>query len=208
MNDLKNLNCLLPKTQTLLLKMIEGCDFLNKYVLVGGSALTLHLCHRKSEDLDFFTYADSFDKKEIFDYIGQFASKEILNQTDEQIDLLLDGVKVTFFNASWSFLKPKNIQMFNLASLKSIAAMKVNVLFLRAKFRDYYDIYFLVKSGMSLKEIFELSLNVLDGITYKLFCVALVYVDDIEDDDITYLEPKENLNKQKIRDFLQNKLKI
>lgn len=208
MNDLKNLNCLLPKTQTLLLKMIEGCDFLNKYVLVGGSALTLHLCHRKSEDLDFFTYADSFDKKEIFDYIGQFASKEILNQTDEQIDLLLDGVKVTFFNASWSFLKPKNIQMFNLASLKSIAAMKVNVLFLRAKFRDYYDIYFLVKSGMSLKEIFELSLNVLDGITYKLFCVALVYVDDIEDDNITYLEPKENLNKQKIRDFLQNKLKI
>ena len=64
MNDLKNLNCLLPKTKELLLKMVQSCSFLQKYVLVGGSALTLHICHRKSEDLDFFTYDDSFDKKE------------------------------------------------------------------------------------------------------------------------------------------------
>ena len=71
MQDLKNLECLLPNTQTLLLKMIDKCKFLQKYVLVGGSALALYLCHRKSEDLDFFTYADSFDRK------------EILNQTDE-----------------------------------------------------------------------------------------------------------------------------
>ena len=69
MQDLKNLDCLLLKTKTLLLKMIDGCAFLEKYVLVGGSALTLHLCHRKSEDLDFFTYEDSFDRKEIFEYL-------------------------------------------------------------------------------------------------------------------------------------------
>ena len=58
MYDLKNLKCLLPNTEALLLKMIDGCDFLDKYVLVGGSALTLHLCHRKSEDLDFFIRCD------------------------------------------------------------------------------------------------------------------------------------------------------
>ncbi len=52
--------------------MVNGCEFLDKYILVGGSALTLHSCHRKSEDLD----------------------------------LLLDGVKVTFFNAKWDFIKP------------------------------------------------------------------------------------------------------
>lgn len=128
MQDLKNLDCLLLKTKTLLLKMIDGCAFLEKYVLVGGSALTLHLCHRKSEDLDFFTYEDNFDKKEIFEYLKNFQNKEILNQTDEQIDLLLGGVKVTFFNANWKFLKPKKIGRFNLASLNSIASMKVNVL--------------------------------------------------------------------------------
>ena len=206
MKDLKNLNCLLPKTKSLLLEMIENCNFLEKYVLVGGSALTLHICHRKSEDLNFFTYDNSFNKKKIFDYIKQFEMKEILNQTDEQVDLLLDGVKVTFFNANWSFLKPSKIDRFNLASLESIAAMKVNVLFLRAKFRDYYDIYFLVKKKMSIKKIYECSLNILDGINFKLFAIALVYVDDIEDDNIEYLEPIENLDKIQIRDFFQKEL--
>jgi len=206
MQDLKNLNCLLPNTKSVLLEMIESCDFLDNYVLVGGSALTLHICHRKSEDLDFFTYDDSFDKKKIFKYIKQFDKKEILNQTDEQIDVLLDGVKVTFFNAKWSFLKPYHVKRFNLASIKSIASMKVNVLFLRAKFRDYYDLYFLVKKKMNLKKIFECSQNILEGINFKLFAIALVYIDDIEDDNIEYLAPIEKLDKVKIRDFFQNEL--
>ena len=207
MEDLKNLNCLLPKTKTLLLKMIESCTFLDKYVLVGGSALALYLCHRKSEDLDFFTYENSFDKKEIFEYLKNFKNKEILNQTDEQIDFLVDGVKVTFFNANWEFLKPKKIERFNLASLEAIAAMKVNVLFLRAKYRDYYDVYFLVKKSMSIKKVFESSLDVIDGINFKLFAVALLYIDDIDDDDIEYLDPVEIVDKKEIRDFFQYKLK-
>jgi predicted nucleotidyltransferase component of viral defense system len=206
MHDLKNLKCLLPKTETLLLKMIDNCSFLEKYVLVGGSALSMHLCHRKSEDLDFFTYEDNFDKQEIFTYIQNFENKEILNQSDEQIDVLLDGVKVTFFNAQWGFLKPVKIKRFNLSTLDAIAAMKINVLFLRAKYRDYYDIYFLVKKSMSLKKVFECSLNILEGINFKLFSVALVYTDDIEDDNIEYLEPIEYLSKEEIRDFFQFEL--
>ena len=208
MNDLKNLNCLLPKTKELLLKMVQSCSFLQKYVLVGGSALTLHICHRKSEDLDFFTYDDSFDKKEILEFIQSFETKEIINQTDEQIDLLLNGVKVTFFNARWSFLKPQKIEKFNLATISMIASMKVNVLFLRAKYRDYYDIYFLVKQCMGLKEIFKVSEHVVEGVTFKLFAVALIYIDDIEDDDISYLQPIEKISKEEIRDFFQKRLKV
>jgi predicted nucleotidyltransferase component of viral defense system len=163
MQDLKNLNCLLPNTQKLLLKIIDTCDFLDDYVLVGGSALTLHLCHRKSEDLDFFTYEDGFDKERIFKYLDNFGKKEILNQTDEQVDLLLDGVKVTFFNVKWSFLKPDKVDRFHLASLESIAAMKANALFLRAKFRDYYDLYFLAKKVMSIKKYMNIVWIYLQG---------------------------------------------
>jgi len=206
MSDLKNLKCLLPDTQALLLHMVESCDFLERYVLVGGSALSMHLCHRKSEDLDFFTYDDSFDKQKIFAYIKTFKNKEILNQTEEQVDVLLDGVKVTFFNAQWKFLQPEKTEKFNLASLEAIAAMKVNVLFLRAKYRDYYDLYFLAKSGMSLKKMFKHSLDVLDGINFKLFSVALLYTDDIEDDNISYLEPCEVVSKEKIRAYFEVRL--
>ena len=206
MKDLKNLNCLLPKTKELLLDIINNCNFLSKYILVGGSALTLHLCHRKSEDLDFFTFDDDFDKKEIFDFIKNYDNVEIINNGNNQIDILLNNVKVTFFGANWEFLKPSIIDKFNLASIEAISAMKINVLFLRAKYRDYYDLYFIAKSGIGLKKMFNYSLNVVDGITYKLFVVSLLYIDDIEDDDIAYLEPIEKITKEKIREFFEKRL--
>lgn len=198
---------MLPKTKKLLVELIDSADFLHKYVMVGGSALAMHLCHRQSDDLDFFTYEDSFDKKEIFDYIRRFETKEIINESNEQIDLLINGVKVTFFNAKWGFLKPKKIERFNLATLEAIAAMKVNTLFLRAKYRDYYDLYCLAKEKMSVRQIFEYSKSVVKGINFKLFCMALTYVEDIEDDNIIHLEPRMKVGKKEIRDFFEKLIK-
>ena len=205
---MKNLNYLLPDTRKLLLKFVENSDFLHKYVLVGGSALALHLQHRKSEDLDFFTYEDSFNKNEIFEYIKQFEFKEIINESNEQIDILINGVKITFFKAKWDFLKPLGIEKFNLSSIDALAAMKVNTLFLRAKFRDYYDLYFLVKEKMGIKRVFECSKNIIQGINFKLFCIALVYIDDIEDDNILHLAPRINIAKEEIREFFEEKINI
>jgi len=68
MQDLKNLNYLLPKTQEVLKTLVKD-KYLSNFVLVGGSALAMHFKHRKSEDLDFFTYQkDSFDLKKIKNY--------------------------------------------------------------------------------------------------------------------------------------------
>ncbi len=206
MSELKNLECLLPDTRNLLQKIVNECSFLDKYVLVGGSALALHLCHRQSEDLDFFTYDEGFDMGEILGFLHKFDNVEIISQSDRQIDVLIDGVKVTFFDARWSFLKPFEITRFNLASIESIAAMKVNTLFLRAKYRDYYDLYYISKEQMSLRDIFEKSRWVIEGITFKLFSASLLYIDDIEDDTIAHLYPKEQITKEQIRDFFQTKL--
>jgi predicted nucleotidyltransferase component of viral defense system len=202
----KNFECLLPETAKVLNIFIEQSPFLAKYVLVGGSALALHLCHRKSEDLDFFTFADNYDKKEILDFLNYFKKKEIINETEDQIDILCDGVKVTFFNAKWEFLKPAKEEKLNVASIESIAAMKINVLFLRAKYRDYYDLYLIAKTKMSLDEIFRQAKKVIEGITYKLFYIVLTYIEDIDDDKIAHLDPIEIISKEGIRTFFEHKL--
>ncbi len=207
MPDMKNLDCLLDDTRELLLSLIDTASFLKNYVLVGGSALALHLCHRKSEDLDFFTYADAFNKDEIFAYLERFKNKEIINQSNDQVDVLINGIKVTFFNAQWNFLRPETIKPFNLAPPQAIAAMKVNTLFLRAKYRDYYDLYFLTKELFSLQEIFEYSKNIVEGVNFKLFSVALVYIDDIGDDDIQHLEPSVDIKKEDIRAYFEQQIK-
>ena len=204
--EAKNFDCLLDNTRDILTKLTDTAPFLAQYSLVGGSALSLYLCHRKSEDLDFFTYSDTFDRREILEYMQRFKNFEVLNDNNDQLDVLLEGVKVTFFNARWNFLKPTQISPLNIASLESIAAMKTNVLFLRAKYRDYYDLYFLTKEVMGLKEIFACAQPVVSGLTFKLFCIALLYIDDIEDDNITHLDPQENLSKQGIRHFFEKQL--
>ena len=59
---------------------------------------------------------------------------------------------------------------------------------------------------MNLKKMFEYSLDVLDGINFKLFSVVLLYTDDIEDDNIEYLEPMEVVGKEKIRAHFEMRL--
>ncbi len=205
MEDLR-LECLLGKTKNVFQKITQN-DYMKNFVLVGGSALALHLCHRQSEDLDFFTYSDSFNfsLNEINKITKNF-QKEIVNISDEQMDIFLDGVKVTFFNAKWKLLKPKKIQNINVASLEQIAIMKTNTLFLRAKYRDYYDLYFLSKK-IGVQKIYELSKNILDGINFKLFATALVYIEDIEDEKVDHLLPKKKLTLKNIRTYFENELK-
>ena len=204
MRGLKNLNFLLPNTQEVLKKLIKE-NYLSNFVLVGGSALALHLKHRKSEDLDFFTYEDNaFDIKKIKELVNKLNGK-IVNISDEQVDVFIDGVKITFFDAKWNFLKPKKIENFNLATLEQLAIMKTNVLFLRAKYRDYYDLYFLAKQ-FGISKIYEMSKNIIEGINFKLFAASLLYIDDIEDESIDYLEPKTKLALKEIQKFFEKEL--
>jgi predicted nucleotidyltransferase component of viral defense system len=199
--------CLQDKTRTLLQKLAETAPFLQHYTLVGGSALALYLQHRKSEDLDFFTYADTFDSNQILEFCSRWDSLKVLNKSDEQLDLLIDGVKVTFFDARWSFLRPDTPQCLNVATLEAIAAMKVHVLFLRAKYRDYYDIFFLAHKVMGLTELYTCAKRVVPGLTMKLFCIALTYIDDIEDDSINHLDPVSQLSKQEIRAYFEEQIR-
>ncbi len=199
------LEFLLNSTKEVLEQLVLN-EYMRNFVLVGGSALALYICHRLSEDLDFFTYADTFDKQKIFNIIERFANKEIVNISDDQIDVIINGVKVTFFNAKWSFLKPDKIDNFNIASLEQIAIMKINTLFLRAKYRDYYDLYFLAQK-FSLREIYNYSQEVLDGINLKVFLSALTFIDDIEDEQLDYLKPIKKISLKEIRAFFEKKVK-
>lgn len=65
------LECLLDSTREVLLELVKN-DYLKNFVLVGGSALALYLCHRFSEDLDFFTYQDNnFQIEKVFKIINK-----------------------------------------------------------------------------------------------------------------------------------------
>jgi predicted nucleotidyltransferase component of viral defense system len=201
-------NALLPKT-TKTLQTLAMLPLLSSFTFVGGSALAMYLQHRQSEDLDFFTWKKNIDKVEIQTNIQEnFTNFQLVNDSELQQDWIIEGVKVTFFANNWDALSERQLfdnQLF-VANFELLAAMKVNTLFLRAKYRDYYDLYAIVKSGVSVSSLFEIALRYLPSINIKLFQMALIYTDDIDEENINYLSPIYKISKKKIGTFFQHQL--
>jgi hypothetical protein len=83
----------------------------------------------------------------------------------------------------------------------------VNTLSLRAKFRDYYDLYVISRERFSVAEIFEIAAQKIPGLTRKIFAMQLAYTDDIEDESIVHLEPEYNVTLGQIRKHFENEIK-
>jgi hypothetical protein len=158
-----NLKGLTPQS----LKVFEAImksDLFQEYILIGGTALSLQINNRLSEDLDFCKWQSNPEirNKEVnWPELEKFL-KTIGNVRTDIIDLyqvnfFLDEVKITFYsNAITAFNEIEtgsNIDNINLAAVNSIGAMKLEVMSRRNLFRDYYDIYSILKGGISLKEI-------------------------------------------------------
>jgi predicted nucleotidyltransferase component of viral defense system len=199
---------LLPKTKEVLIELSLAKD-MQDYTFVGGSALSCYLQHRLSEDLDFFTWNDTADIENLLPILNNdFLT--IINRSSQQTDLLYKGVKITFFSNKWDRLKLSRLHFagfIQIASLELLAIMKVNTLFLRAKYRDYYDLYCIVNQKYTIYELFTISSSVLPGLSRRLFQVALTFTDDISDDNIKHLSPAHSISKKEIESYFLKKIK-
>lgn len=92
--------------------------------------------------------------------IGNLTKVDILDL--DHVEFELEEVKLSFYaNPNYSPVR-KEITLMNnlhLADKLSIGAMKMEVLLRRSKFRDYYDIYSLIKDGCDLQEMMDLALK-------------------------------------------------
>lgn len=184
---------------------------LTEFTFVGGSAIAFHLKHRLSEDLDFFSWHKYLpqDISLLLKDISKNHKVEIVNSNSINIDVFIDGIKVTFFANDWDVLKEnRNLAKGNIfvAELKLLSAMKVNTLALRAKFRDYYDLYVINKEVISLKDIYSYASFFLPGITKKVFGMQLTYIDDIEDENIEHLNPRYDITIKEIQKHFEKEL--
>jgi predicted nucleotidyltransferase component of viral defense system len=148
---------------------ISQLPFIQQYTLIGGSALALQIQHRLSEDLDFCIWTKNMKKdKPIVDWpviekeistIGRVTSRDILGF--DHVKFLLNGVKLTFITKQNNRSPVKQpvplLGYIFAADLESIGAMKIELILRRSEFRDYYDIYSILKSGYSLKNLISLA---------------------------------------------------
>lgn len=159
---------LAPHTKQLF-ESVSKLDCIKPYLLVGGTALSLQIGTRQSEDLDFMRWRVSkTEKMEVAWYqiekelatVGNIQHKDILDI--DHVEYLVSGVKFSFYACPKYTPVVKSVDFLNnlkLADVKSIGAMKMEVMLRRSNFRDYYDIYSILKSGVSINDLISLALN-------------------------------------------------
>ena len=163
------MNGLAPHTSELF-ERISLLEFIKPFVLVGGTALSLQLNLRQSEDLDFMRWKQSpKDKLEVgistikheLETVGHIDAMDIGDFNF--VEFVVEGVKLSFYAAPRKQITSMQVMRYlnnlQLADIKSIGAMKMEAMLRRSKFRDYYDIYTILKHGVDFNEMIELALE-------------------------------------------------
>ena len=197
-------NNILTDEQRKLLPLIKA--FSKEYYLVGGTAIALHIGHRRSIDFDLFTDID-IKRRSIRNRIEKdgFAIESVLYEAFDQLHVIVNSIKITFFNFPYEVVHPIDFEgIIRIPALLDLAAMKTYALGGRAKWKDYVDLYFVLKDYYNLKKISSRATEIFgNSFNGKLFREQLCYFDDID-----YSEKVEYVGKEieeiKIKEFLSD----
>jgi hypothetical protein len=182
-------------------------SFRRNYYLAGGTAIALHIGHRRSIDYDLFTdkiLNKSLIKKKLFE---QKFSKQILFEDIDQIHFLLNEVKITFFNYPYPVKNDEMVKRYiSMPSLLTLSAMKAFALSRRAKWKDYVDLYYIIKDNYSINDISTEAILIFgDLFSEKLFREQMAFHEDIDySEPVEYL-PGFEVPEKEIKEFLINK---
>ena len=196
---------ILAAEQATLLPLISG--FSKTFGLVGGTAIALHLGHRRSIDFDLFTNK-TFGSQRILNQIlnSHQVDKILVNRLDE-LTLIVKGVKMTFFRFPYKIAYCEDVSgIIKIPSLLTLAAMKAFALGMRNKWKDYVDLYFIIKDHFSVNEISKEGKRIFGSeFNEKLLRTQLGYFNDINyAEEVEFLpgfEVKDEVIKKKLVDF-------
>ncbi len=125
--------------------------------LGGGTAVAVHLGHRKSRDLDFFFHRE-IDLDALRDQIGGLGTFAVTHESRGTLKGLFSATKLEIFDASelTQLGEPTIVAGLNVASLLDLMAMKIKVMAERGEMRDYFDVKAIDEDGtVSVEEGIE-----------------------------------------------------
>ena len=114
--------------------------------LVGGTALSLKIGHRKSIDIDLFTDRD-FDSAHIAKHISEKYSAENIKTLKNGVFSLIDKVKVDILAHQFPIInKIEIVDEIRMLCLEDIGAMKLNaILYNGTRLKDFADMHSLLE---------------------------------------------------------------
>ena len=159
-----------PRTLEILRAILSVAIF-SQARLVGGTSLALQLGHRKSIDLDFFGCIKS-ENEEIKDVLRDIGQLSVIKESRH--------IKIDFVDYVYKWIDaPLCDGDIRLASMKDIAAMKINAVEGRGTKKDFVDIYFLLRH-FTLEQILSFYKAKYPENSEFRALMSLTYFDDAE----------------------------
>ena len=178
---------ILSDEQRSALERLNRLPVLGEFYLAGGTALGIHLAHRRSA-LDFFSRAPNVDLEVLKSAVtASFDRVEVLTQTDRSLHLLCDGLPIDFVRYSYPLLDPPGTAFgVSLAGVRDLAVMKLAAISRRGLRRDFWDLYEALRTPLTLRECGEAYVQRFGVHEADLYHVlrALTYFDDAEKDPV------------------------
>ena len=179
-------------------------SFSKEFYLVGGTAIALHKGHRLSIDFDLFKNGTIKPKKITDTFKTKNETISVTLNRDGQLNLICRNVKFTFFEFEYEV--PHDIIIENsitIPTLLDLAAMKAFALGRRSKWKDYVDLYFIIKDDFGINEISKRASIIFgDLFSEKLFRGQLNYFTGISFDEQIEFMPGFEVSETEVKDFL------
>ncbi len=197
-------------------EQISKMECIKDLYLCGGTAQAIMMNHRLSEDLDFELISRKRDKPQmdaggiITEVKRLYPQARLEMLGDEHFQLFVgDGnsVKLSFFSPA-NPVKTLNVGLkynnIKTPTKQELLGMKVFTTSVRFVFRDYYDIYCLLKDGQSWEEAVSYA-SYLSNREYKSRQMIANLLSPnlfIKDSGFALMNPTEEITAEGIRDFL------
>ena len=178
-------------------------------VLAGGTALALHLGHRISEDLDFFTDAEFTNEAIISQIKKTGAPFHILSEGEGYLIAEVGSIKTSLFTYEYPFLEKLTVyKAVRIAGVLDIASMKIIALSQRGTKRDFVDLFFILQDIPFHKIAEHMVMRFgRERIHSVHIGKSLVYFSDAESHpEPAYVKGKE-ISWPKVKDFFRHHVK-
>ena len=188
---------ILSEKQLELLSVMSS--FRREYYLVGDTAIALNLGHRRSIDFDMFKPSDINHKKNLDRLTESGFPCLVTRRVKEQMNLIVNDVKVTFFQYPFPIKASEKFDIFfRLPSILQLTAMKSYALGRRSKWKDYVDLYFLLKDFFTIEEISACANQIYSNLySEKMFRAQLCYFEDVDyTEEVEYMIPNPPSNEE------------
>ena len=212
---------LVEKTKEVI-ESVPMIESIRPYVLVGGTALSLQIENRLSEDLDFMRWQGQKNEKmnvnisEIQKELEAFHTINSINILEfNHIEFYIDGgVKLSFYAPEKRSPALKTVPYLNnliLADIDTIASLKMETMMRRTVFRDYYDLYCILntKQPEEVRSIIDNALKYSGhNLKSKNLLGMLVNSDRFKNDSsFSQLNPKYDISAKEIEAFMIEKVR-